>query len=158
MTLKRFIVVFIAFLDVAVFPYTCFRRSNPRSAIVGTGSSDEVEIENITYINQFGNKEYLSNIYDFNNLILEDGYVKLPDGFKTTYTILDYEEVFNDNATEPKTHIYNITGWFLLDIHHKIDYDKPLQLPYKYSSDDFIDYYRGHRNVIVLQPIITQIQ
>lgn len=158
MTLKRFIVFFMVFLDVAAFPYACFRKSNPHHAIIGTGSSDEAEIENVTYINQFGNEEYLSSIYNFTYLTLENGYVKLSDGFKTTLTIIDYEEVFNEKATEPKTHIYQITGWLLLDCNHKIDYDKPLQLPYKYSNDDFIDYYCGHRNVIVLHPIVTQIQ
>lgn len=161
MTLKRFIVMFILILDVAAFPYSCSRKFTRPSAIIGFGyiqNGDESDVDVIRYVNEKGIECNFSYTLDCKDLVLKNNKVNLPDNFETTYTIVDYEEVFNGSSSEPTSKTYKIIGWTLLSDIHAINYDNVIQLPYEYTDDDFIGYYTGHRNVIVLQPIFEQIQ
>ena len=148
MTLKRMVILFIAILDVAVFPFACPRTYK---------ESVSVEyFERISYTDEIGNIRYV--LYDGIRfgVYLEDGYVKLREDVKLEQTILDYSDI--SETSEPVSKTYRIAKWYKIGQDHRVDETTDITLPYKTSSSDFLTYYCGKRNVVVLVPVIEEVE
>lgn len=155
MTLRRFIVLFVLILDVAAFPFACDCSSggNSKKVMIDTFTTYE---ECPTYTDEEGNQKNIFEFSRYNTVYIENGQIKLKEKFELSKTVLDYTDVSEENP-EPTSKTYTITGWKKLkSADPKLGSDI-ISLPYIYNDSDFLTYYTGARNVIVLIPIVEQV-
>ena len=155
MTLIRFIVLFVLILDVAAFPFACNCSSKSRSKKVMIDTFTAYE-ECPKYTDKEGNQKSVFEFSRYDIVYVQNFEVKLNEKFELSKTVLDYTDVSEENP-EPTSKTYTITGWKKLkSADPKLGSDT-ISLPYIYNDSDFLPYYRGARNVIVLIPIVEQV-
>ncbi len=155
MTLKRFIVLFVLILDVAAFPFDCNCSSTKDSKKVMI-DIDSLYDEYPTYTDEKGNQKDVFKLSRYNVVYIKRGQIKLDETFELSKTVLDYTDVTEENP-EPISKTYIISGWKKLRSANHDEESDIISLPYTYEDGDFLPYYIGTRNVIVLIPIIEQV-
>ncbi len=156
MPIKKIIALCILILDVAAFPYHCnnTKVDNKPCSVIGSAiiyDEDSKSFGDATFISEKGGTVRISGIYDRTPLKLTNIYVTTPNDFEDVIKVEDYE-----NKENPRIREFQIIGWLVLNNSYSENLDNIVQLPYEYSDNDFLTYYEGYRNVIVLKPVLVE--